>query len=141
VFGVRVDEKLALAFNRVAKAKFGSTCNPIESFMAAVVGVETNPTLVGVNPGITIGEIKIERNLRERRKVTRTVETETVYERMEKNLANIRKVTQEAPKPVVDYSSLSTEELQRRHDRAISKGLPDSLILAIHLKKRGVSVG
>jgi hypothetical protein len=138
---IRVDSGLKSAFKSVAKAQFGSTCNPLECVMAAIVGVCQNPKLDGVYPSITIGEIKIERNLRERRKVTRTVETETVYERMDKNLASVKKAAIEcAPKIAVDYSSLSTEELQRRHARALSKGLPDSLILAIHLKKRGVSI-
>lgn len=83
VFGVRVDKKLALAFTKVAKAKFGSTCIAIEAFMASVVGCSEQLETSGVNPSITIdiGEIKIERNLRERRKLTKTVtieeETET----------------------------------------------------------------
>jgi len=69
VLGVRVDKELKKQFIRVSKAKFGSCCNPIESFMAAVVGCSN----VGVSPSITIGDIRIERNLRERRKL----ETET----------------------------------------------------------------
>jgi hypothetical protein len=83
VMGVRVDEGLKKQFNLAAKALFGSTCNPIETFMAAVVGIYQNQELLRVNPSptINIGEIKIERNLRERRKLTKTVtleeETET----------------------------------------------------------------
>lgn len=75
VMSVRVDEKLKEAFTSASKALFGSTCNPIESYMATIVGLyqneRTNRTF-GVNPSITvdIGEIKIERNLRERRKLT-----------------------------------------------------------------------
>jgi len=76
VMGVRVDKKLKLAFTEVAKARFGSTCNPIESFMSTIVGVYSNELLAGVNPSatISIGEIKIERNLRERRKLEVDVE-------------------------------------------------------------------
>jgi len=78
VMGVRVDKKLKKAFTEVAKARFGSTCNPIESFMATIVGVYSNEFLAGVNPSATvsIGEIKIERNLRERRKLEVDVEPE-----------------------------------------------------------------
>jgi hypothetical protein len=66
VVGVRVDKELYLRFKSVSKRIFGSVCNPIESFMAAVVGLAEN----GVNPSNTvrIGKIVIERNLRERRK-------------------------------------------------------------------------
>jgi hypothetical protein len=84
VWSCRCDEKLAKAFNRVAIAKFGSICNPVECFMATVVGVYNAEQILGVNPSLTIdiGEIKIERNLRERRKMTKTatVETETETE-------------------------------------------------------------
>jgi hypothetical protein len=74
--GVRVDKKLKKAFTEVSKARFGSTCNPIESFMASVVGIYSSELLAGVNPSptISIGEIKIERNLRERRKLEVDVE-------------------------------------------------------------------
>jgi hypothetical protein len=83
VMSIRVDKKLKKAFTEASKALFGSTCNPIESWMAGVVGIYSNQKMSGVNPSITvdIGEIKIERNLRERRKLTKTVtieqETET----------------------------------------------------------------
>ena len=76
----RCDEKLAEAFSCVAIAKFGSICNPIECFMAAIVGAYKVEQMRGVNPSITVnvGVMKIERNLRERRKMTKTViETET----------------------------------------------------------------
>jgi len=78
VMGVRVDKKLKKAFTEVAKARFGSTCNPVESFMAAVVGVYSSELLAGVNPcpTVSIGEIKIERNLRERRKLEVDLEPE-----------------------------------------------------------------
>lgn len=79
VVGIRVDKGLYLAFKLVARAKWGSTCNPIETFMAGVVGAYKADIERGVNPSntVNIGEIKIERNLRERRKVTKTIETET----------------------------------------------------------------
>lgn len=146
VFGVRVDERLALAFVRVAKAKFGSTCNPIESFMASVVGCYQNPTLDGVNPSITIGEIKIERNLRERRKVevvTRET-TESVYSRMDRNLASLKAagaketvVRKPRPKP----SGMSLEDLQREYDTLPVAQIGRKIVLAGELKRRGVLDG
>lgn len=74
-FTVRVDKGLAKAFVLASKAYFGSTCNPIESYMAAIVGLSQSGW---VNPSntVNIGEIKIERNLRERRKITKTIEIE-----------------------------------------------------------------
>ena len=71
VFSVRVDSKLVKQFNLASQALFGSTCNAVESYMAGIVGCYQNQKLVGVNPSstVSIGEIKIERNLRERRKV------------------------------------------------------------------------
>lgn len=79
VAGVRVDKKLYFAFKEAAIALYGSTCNPIEAFMAGVVGIYKTQKMNAVNrvPTINIGEIKIERNLRERRKITKTVEVET----------------------------------------------------------------
>jgi hypothetical protein len=86
---VRVDKKLKNDFNQASKAFSGSTCSAIEYIMAAYVGVAKTHQINGVYPTLTvnpieIGEIKIERNLRERRKdvVARTpgelaVETET----------------------------------------------------------------
>lgn len=73
---VRVDKGLRKRFKEVAKAKFGSTCNPIESFMAGVVGAYNRDLEAGVNPcnTVNIGEIKIERNLRERRRLEVDVE-------------------------------------------------------------------
>jgi hypothetical protein len=77
---VRVDKGLKSAFKVASRALFGSTCNPIESWMAGVVGVHQNQLVNGVNPCTTIdiGEIRIERNLRERRKYTHTVEQDGV---------------------------------------------------------------
>jgi len=73
VFGVRVDSELKKHFVSAAKRVFGSTCNPVESFMAAIVGCVEQAEKLGVNPSktvsIEIGEIKIERNLRERRRL------------------------------------------------------------------------
>ncbi len=71
---IRVDKKLKLAFTEASKAFSGSTCSAIEYIMAAYVGCYRNQQLSGVHPELTmnIGEIKIERNLRERRKVTHT---------------------------------------------------------------------
>ena len=76
VMSVRVDKKLKFAFKDASKALFGSTCNPIESWMAGIVGIHQNQKMSGVNPSTTvsIGEIKIERNLRERRKLEVDVE-------------------------------------------------------------------
>jgi hypothetical protein len=139
VFGVRVDSKLKTAFTKVAERGFGSTCNPIESFMASVVGVYQNPTLDRVNPSITIGEIKIERNLRERRKITHTREveiSETVYSRMDRNLASLKAAGDKCvSKPRVDLSTLSLEQLQRQYDRCGPSGR--KMLLAAELKRRG----
>ena len=71
---IRVDKKLKLAFNKASKAFSGSTCSAIEYIMAAYVGAYQQQQIDGVYPTLTmnpisIGEIKIERNLRERRKV------------------------------------------------------------------------
>lgn len=81
VAGFRVDEKLYSEFKKASQAQFGSTCNPIEAFMAGVVGAYKTQQMNAVNrsPTISIGEIKIERNLRERRKLVKThTETDTV---------------------------------------------------------------
>lgn len=65
VMGIRVDSELKKQFTAVSKRIFGSTCNPIESFMATIVACAET----GVNFGRTveIGKIIIERNLRPRR--------------------------------------------------------------------------
>jgi len=79
VMGIRVDKKLKKRFTEVAKLKFGSTCNPIESFMAGVVGTYLHDLESGVNPcnTVSIGEIRIERNLRERRKMVDDTQVDT----------------------------------------------------------------
>ena len=76
---IRVDKGLKKQFTLASRAFFGSTCNPVEVFMASVVGIYKNQDLLRVNRSITmdIGEIRIERNLRERRKVTKVSEAET----------------------------------------------------------------
>jgi len=78
VMSIRVDKGLKKEFKPASKALFGSTCNPIESWMAGIVGVFKNQKMSGVNPSTTvsIGEIKIERNLRERRRLEVDVEPE-----------------------------------------------------------------
>ena len=67
VMGVRVDSELKKRFSAVSKRVFGSTCNPIESFMATVISCAES----GVNFGNTVNieRIVIERNLRERRRL------------------------------------------------------------------------
>jgi len=86
VMSIRVDKKLKKAFSEASKALFGSTCNPIECYMATIVGLHQNNKMNGVYPRITvdIGTIQIQRNLRERRKLSKTVvKTETETETIE----------------------------------------------------------
>lgn len=87
VVGIRCDKKLYLAFKEVAIAKFGSVCHPLEVCMATLLATWRTEQISGVNPSntsIDIGSIVINRNMQERRKLTRThtetdtVETETV---------------------------------------------------------------
>jgi hypothetical protein len=90
---VRVDKQLKIEFKKAATALFGSTCNPLECIMAGFVGSYKNQLLNGVYPTLTvdIGEIKIERNLRERRKLTRTrTETETMEIETERQVCGFR---------------------------------------------------
>jgi hypothetical protein len=77
--GIRVDSGLKNAFDLASRALFGSTCLPIECFMASVIGAYQTYQKLGVSPSTTvnIGEIKIERNLRERRKLVIEEEVET----------------------------------------------------------------
>ena len=74
VFGVRVDSELKKRFVSVSRRVFGSTCVAVESYMATIVGCVEQAEKLGVNPSktvsIQIGEIKIERNLRERRRIS-----------------------------------------------------------------------
>jgi hypothetical protein len=74
-FTVRVDKKLKNAFTEASKHFSGSTCSAIEYIMAAYIGAYKQAQINGVYPTLTnqpkieIGEIKIERNLRPRRKL------------------------------------------------------------------------
>jgi len=74
VFGVRVDSELKKRFVSVSRRVFGSTCVAVESYMATIVGCVEQAEKLGVNPSktvsIQIGEIRIERNLRERRRIS-----------------------------------------------------------------------
>jgi len=67
VVGVRVDKELYKAFKSVAERVFGSVCNPIEAFMAAVLACQKEAVNFGQT--VSIDRIIIERNLRERRKL------------------------------------------------------------------------
>jgi len=83
VWGVRVDEKLLKQAKPLIRAQYGSDCRAVESFLAGVVATHSGKQLVGVNPSHTsIGVIKIERNLRSRRKLeveeTEVTETKTI---------------------------------------------------------------
>lgn len=75
VVGIRCDEKLYAAFKPVARRVFGSVCNPIESFMASVIGL-ANTDNVNFGNTVEIGKLVIERNLRSRRKLVVEEETE-----------------------------------------------------------------
>jgi len=133
VVGIRVDKELYLRFKSVSKRVFGSVCNPIESFMAAVVGLAEN----GVNPSNTvrIGRVVIERNLRERRKQVRG------------DLVGLRGVEEpkaegvvvSKPKRRLDYSGWSVEELKRELVRLREVGDSVSAQFVVwELRKRGV---
>lgn len=68
---VRIDSGLYLAFKPVAKGIYGSVCNAIETYMAALILTANNPASICNTKGasINIENIVIERNLRERRKL------------------------------------------------------------------------
>ena len=100
---VRVDKKLKSAFTEASKAFSGSTCSAIEYIMAAYVGVAKTQQINGVYPTLTmnpieIGEIRIERNLRERIKVPYEVAKAGKVEGEGFNLCEIG----ECDKPFVD---------------------------------------
>jgi hypothetical protein len=140
--GIRVDKLLKKRFTEVAKLKFGSTCNPIESFMAGVVGAYNRDLELGVNPSATvnIGEIYIERNLRERRKLThmRTQETETEMETVE--VVKSAVVPVKAERQTTDWHALSLEDLEKRYNRALACDDVTSKTLCLaELRLRGVS--
>lgn len=82
---IQLDEKLYKAFKKVAIAKFGSVCHPIEVTMAAIIGAYKQEQITGAYPtntSIEFGQIIINRNTQERRKLTRT-HTETDTETLE----------------------------------------------------------
>jgi hypothetical protein len=134
VMGVRVDKLLKKRFTEVAKAKFGSTCCPIESFMAGVVGAYNSDLESGVNPSNTveIGQIIIQRNIRERRKlVVEKEETEQVTE--------VKRVISKPQEKTTDWHGLSIEDLQKRYDRAVACDDVTSKILCLaEMKHRGI---
>jgi hypothetical protein len=140
VMGVRVDKLLKKRFTDVAKAKFGSTCKPIESFMAGIVGAYYSDLETGVNPSNTveIGQIIIQRNLsRERRRLVETKTSEEI-----ETVSEISKtVVKPQVKATIDWHGLSTEDLQKRYDRAVAcnDGTCKVLCLA-ELKQRGVNL-
>jgi hypothetical protein len=138
VVGVRVDKELYLRFKSVSKRVFGSVCNPIESFMAAVVGLAES----GVNPSNTvrIGKIVIERNLRERRKQgvgdlvglrgIEELEGEVVVSKPKVGVASKRRL---------DYSGWSVEDLRRELVRLRELGDSTGVQFVVgELRKRGV---
>jgi|YelNatPaOPRAMG01_1025707.scaffolds.fasta_scaffold07009_7 hypothetical protein len=147
VVGIRVDKELYLRFKSVSKRVFGSVCNPIESFMAAVVGLAEN----GVNPSNTvrIGRVVIERNLRERRKQVRgdlvgLRGVEVVEEPKGEGEVVVSKPKAEGvvvskPKRRLDYSGWSVEELKRELVRLREVGDSVSAQFVVwELRKRGV---
>lgn len=79
VWSVRVDETLLKQAKPVLKAKFGSECRGVETWLAGLVAVTKGEQLAGVYPSNTveIGKLVIERNVRTRRKLVVEEETET----------------------------------------------------------------
>ena len=71
VWSVRVDETLLKQAKPVLKAKFGSECRGVETWLAGLVATTKGEQLDGVYPSNTveIGELNIIRALRPRRKV------------------------------------------------------------------------
>jgi hypothetical protein len=145
VIGVRVDKELYLRFKSVSKRVFGSVCNPIESFMAAVVGLAEN----GVNPSntIRIGKIVIERNLRERRKQVRgdlvglrgVVDGGGVKADVEISKADVVKPRVRVSRVSRDYSGWSVEDLKRELARLREMGDSTGVQFVVwELRKRGV---
>jgi len=82
VWSVRVDETLLKQAKPVLKAKFGSECRGVESWLAGLVATTKGNQLTGVYPSNTveIGKLVIERNIRSRRRLVEeeTEVTETV---------------------------------------------------------------
>lgn len=83
VWGVRVDETLLKQVKPILKAKYGSECRGVETWLAALVAIEQGDQMNGVNPRNTveIGQLVIERNIRPRRKLD-PVEPVEVVERV-----------------------------------------------------------
>lgn len=71
VWSVRVDETLLKQAKPVLKAKFGSECRGVETWLAGLVATTKGEQLAGVYPSNTveIGKLVIERNIRSRRKL------------------------------------------------------------------------
>lgn len=65
--GFKCDTGLYSEFKRVAKAKMGSVCRPLECFMVAFLAL--NKERVNFGETVRIEHLHIERNLRERRKL------------------------------------------------------------------------
>ncbi len=76
MWSVRVDEKLLKQAKPVLKAKFGSDCRGVETWLAGLVATTKGEQLSGVYPSNTveIGNLIIERNLRPRRKLVAEIE-------------------------------------------------------------------
>lgn len=74
---IRIDEGLKKAAKPIIDQVFGSVCRCFESYVAGLVATYEQQGISGVHPSNTveIGTLKIERNLRSRRKLV--VEEET----------------------------------------------------------------
>lgn len=85
VVGIRIDENLYKTFKPIAKRVFGSVCRPIETFMASIIAI--SQTEVNFGNTINVHEIKIERNLRARRRLVIDEEI-TVHEELNQSENN-----------------------------------------------------
>lgn len=133
VWSVRVDETLLKQAKPVLKAKFGSECRGVETWLAGLVATTKGEQLTGVYPSnaVEIGKLVIERNIRTRRKLI-------VEEEKEVTTTETKKVepcvTQKRP----DYSKLPLEELQRLY--RLAGNMRDStsrMLIAYEFKRRG----
>jgi hypothetical protein len=66
---IRMNDKLYQTFKPISKALYGSTCAAIETFMAAVVLASNEKVHFRNTSSVDIGEIIINRNLPDRRKL------------------------------------------------------------------------
>ncbi len=134
VMSVRVDSELKKQFKSVAKAVYGSTCNPIEAFMATVIGCYETSQPARVYPSLTIGEIRIERSLRERRKLTLApgLVSEAV-DRVQGNVERLKAASVEILRP--NYREWSLEKLRFEWSRRQSW---DRVGIIGELRRRGV---